>query len=202
MSFRSGLTGAVLVAAGALAAPSVVQAQASSRQDKDAADMKTLAAYRLTMPAVRKLAAAYENMMPLAADSAFARQVRDEQHPEGGASLDDMAAFFGRYPQVRAAITRAGLTPREFAIVNLSFMQASMVVGFADLAKEKGQAFDEAASGAPAANIAFVRANKSELDQVMARLNAFQEAQTKATREQRADDEEMPDESGEGEPPR
>ena len=167
----------------AITTPPALRAQSPAQRARDVSDMKTLAAYRLTMPAVRKLAAAYENMIPLAADSVLARHVeRDsDSHPsESAASIDAMAEFFGRYAPIRAAITRAGLTPREFTVANLSLMQSSMVVGYSDLAREKGQPFDEAASGASPVNLALVRENRAEIDAVMAKLKAWQAAQARA----------------------
>lgn len=182
MSLRIVLAAAAISTAVA-ATPPALRAQSPAQRARDASDMTTLAAYRLTMPAVRKLAAAYENMIPLAADSALARHVerdRDNHPSETAASIDDMAEFFGRYSPIRAAITHAGLTPREFTIANLSLMQSSMVVGYSDLAKAKGQPFDEAASGASPANLALVRENRAEIDAVMAKLRAWQEAQARA----------------------
>lgn len=207
MSRRSVLTAVVLVAAVLGAAPAI-HAQSADQQAKNASDMKALAAYRLTMPTVHKLGAAYENMVALAADSVLARHVQRDQegHPDQSASsIEDMAAFFDRYPQLRSAITRSGLTPREFAIANLSLMQATMVVGYSDLAKAKKQLFDEAASGAPAANLAFVRANKAELDRVMAKLDKWQKAQANSIPAKRADDGDDLSEDGDDdgdEPPR
>lgn len=201
------LAAAAIVTATA-ATPSAVRAQSPEQRVRDASDMKTLAAYRLTMPAVRKLAAAYENMLPLAADSALARQVerdKDNRPAQNAASIDDMTEFFGRYAPIRSAITRAGLTPREFTVANLSLMQSTMVVGFSDLAKDKGQPFNEAASGASPANVAFVRQNRAELDLVMAKLKAWQEAQAQAAAAKRANgdsaEEEMSEDDAESEEP-
>lgn len=172
------------LAAAALAALAAAPAQAQ-RTAEDAADMKTLSAYRLSMPTVRKIAQAYENMLPLASDVALAREVAIEKSARGdnsSMSIADMEAFFGRHPAVRSAITRAGLSPREFAIANLSLMQAAMVVGFSDWAKEQGKPYDEAAAGAPLANVALVRANKAEIELVTAKLKAWEEAQKQAKR--------------------
>ena len=208
MSLRIVLAAAAISTAFA-ATPPALHAQSPAQRARDASDMKTLAAYRLTMPAVRKLAAAYENMLPLAADSALERHVerdRDHHPSQSAASIDDMAEFFGRYPPIRSAITRAGLTPREFTVANLSLMQSSMVVGYSDLAKEKGQPFNEAASGASLANLALVRSNRAEIDAVMAKLKAWQDAQARAAAANRRDgdsEDEMSDEGAEGdEPPR
>lgn len=186
------------LAAAALIAAATAPALAQ-RTAEDAADMKTLSAYRLSMPTVRKLAQAYENMLPLASDPALAKEVQRDKgnrKDNNSMSIADMEAFFGRHPAVRSAITRAGLSPREFAIANLSLMQAAMVVGFSDWAKEQGEPYDETAAGAPLANVAFVRANKAEIELVTAKLKAWDEAQKQAKRgnADSADDDEDDDE--------
>lgn len=209
LSLRIVLAAAAISTAIA-ATPPALRAQSPAQRARDASDMKTLAAYRLTMPAVRKLAAAYENMILLAADSALARRVqrdRDNHPAESAASIEDMAELFGRHAPIRAAITRAGLTPREFTVANLSLMQSTMVVGYSDLAKARGQPFNEAASGASPANLAFVRENRAEIEVVMATLKAWQDAQARAAASNRTDGDSDDEVSGEGaeegeEPPR
>lgn len=73
-------------------------------------------------------------------------------------SLSDMAKAVERQAPLAAAIRKAGLTPREFAKIQLSLLQAMFVHGFMKSGSTK-----ELPKEVPEENVAFVREHEAEL---------------------------------------
>lgn len=82
-------------------------------------------------------------------------------------SLADMEAKIRQHPGWMRALTREGVTPREYARCMMALMQASMVEGFsqgkADLANLP--------AGVNPENLRFVRENKAELEAILAAMS-------------------------------
>jgi hypothetical protein len=101
-----------------------VPARSQSGSDISPSEAKELYDYTLTMDKVQKAAAATHALMELA-----------KQHPElnsagDSKSLDGTVQIIQRYPEAVAAISHAGLTPRDYVLCSLTTMQAAMAVGF------------------------------------------------------------------------
>ena len=112
----------IIVAGMALTATVARAVQGGS--DISQADAKQLYNYTLTMDKIQKTAAATKTLQELG-----------KQHPElekaGDAkSIDGTVQLIQRYPEAVAAITQAGLAPREYVMCLLTTMQAAMAVGF------------------------------------------------------------------------
>ena len=169
------------------------------------ADQKELASYTLTMPTVRKTAAALQRFQEIAAKNpklqqaakiraeidlleqkdtltaaeearlekllAQAEALDEEIDREVGlnanGSIDDIVARIERQPEAKAALTKEGLTPRDFAKTLLTLLQAAMIQGFS-----QGGKVDMAKlpPGVNPANIKFVEEHEAELKKLQAAM--------------------------------
>jgi hypothetical protein len=136
----------------------------SARADDDE---RRLAAYRLSMPVIQKLERAAVNV-------GAAMKANPQWRDEAGdhETLADIAEFHRERPALRQAIERAGLTPDEYALATLSWVQASMAFAVAQALPPERRAAALADAKVPAANVEFVRKNKAELDAMSRRLKA------------------------------
>lgn len=163
------------------------------------ADEKELAAYRLTMPTVKKVMAVVQSFVEEAArdpkvqelakvkaqiealegkdelteaeqtqlDKLFERREALDTEIDNASSamgnagtLADMEAQIKAHPSAMRALTREGLTPREYARCMMALLQASMIEGFS-----QGKAdINNLPAGINPDNIRFVRENKAELE--------------------------------------
>lgn len=134
-------------------------------QSAPKSDSVALANFRLTMPTVRKLTLAMENMSAaIKSDPGIAKEA-EANKTSANASLDDMAASIDRVPPMKRAIEKAGLTPREYMLAQLALFQAGMIASVMEQQKTK-----EIPAGFSKANVEFVLANKKEIDQLGARM--------------------------------
>jgi hypothetical protein len=91
------------------------------------------------------------------------KQVEDAEEvvsPSAGEqqTLADMARTIESQPRFAEAVKRAGLTPREFAKIQISLMQAMFAHGF-----KKSGAVKELPKEVPAENVKFVEEHEAEL---------------------------------------
>lgn len=157
-------------------------------------DRRELDAYRLTMPKVRQMNAAYgalfkalhddpqfqalqrarEELSALerkeeltAADEERIAELETEiEDAEGSGvpdigehqSLSDMVEAIESQPRLAAAIRSAGLSPREFAKIQLSLFQAMFAYGFL-----KSGTLKELPAEVPEENVTFVKEHEQEL---------------------------------------
>ena len=187
-----------------LALLSIVAFVPSAGAQTLSADEKELAAYTLTMPTIRKVAAAMKELNDAAARDPKAqelakveeeikalegkdelseaeekkleqlrerKQALDEEierkdGPGNANTIDEMVARINSVPEASAALSKAGLTPREFAKCTLALFQAAMVKGFSqgkvDMAKLP--------AGINPANITFVEEHEKELAEIQAEM--------------------------------
>jgi hypothetical protein len=86
-------------------------------------------------------------------------------------TLDDMAKQFDRIPEMKQAIVKSGLTPRQYMLATMAMVQAGMsaaVMGIPGADKSK-------IAPAVQANIAFMKAHKTEMDRMQARAKEIEE---------------------------
>jgi hypothetical protein len=144
------------------------------------------------MPVLRKLAQTQENMFAATRDpalkekyAALGRQSNDEPEPN---SLDDMVKRIERVPEVKRAITSTGLTTREYMKATLSMFQAAMALSMMEM--EGPMKVKTLPPGVMADNVAFLKANKAELDKMTARSRELQKLARDSSDEQ---EEQQPD---------
>lgn len=79
-------------------------------------------------------------------------------------TISDIARQFEKVPGVAAALARAGLTPREFATIQLALLQASMTYG---MMKASGRTTLPASIQVNPDNLKFVQEHEAEIDRLM-----------------------------------
>jgi hypothetical protein len=124
-------------------APTVTQAL-------DDRDTKEIAAYQITDAAFAKYSQATRGLGALAKQ--LPANCGDDDSPQ---SLASLAAKMDAVPAVKAAITSAGMTSREYLVFSFALLQA----GFA--AAIPGANLP---AGVGAANVAFVKAHKAAIE--------------------------------------
>lgn len=128
--------------------------------------LETLKNYRLTLPRLRTLVQAGQN---IAALQARRPELRDSMRIP---TMDPNLLYqkLNSIPAAREAVTRAGMTPREYALATAALIQASMVHEL----RRQGQApegdFNEA-------NVQFVTENIEEIQAIMRGAGAAPPAQ-------------------------
>jgi hypothetical protein len=174
-----------------------VATAAGSADAQSSPDERDIAAYTLTMPAMRKAGMATERMLELVLrDEGLARELEtlaQEEDESDAQSIADIVAAYDRMPKLKGAITGTGLSVREYVVMQLAMMQAAIVVGFQD-PENSGKAIT-IPDGVSKANVAFVRANWDELQRMSARMQALQ--QELESRSAVAEEPEEPEEPGE-----
>jgi hypothetical protein len=131
--------------------------------------------YQLTMPNIRKMAAAYERLdAALAANPSVSHSLEGD---EGATSVADVIARLDGEPVVHQAIAAAGITTRDMVLTQFAVFTA----GVNDFAVKAGAP----APTAPAAvaNLELYRQNRTELDQITARLKRLASWQALQARE-------------------
>jgi hypothetical protein len=121
-----------------------------------------LETYELTMPNIRKMAAAYERLdAALTANPSVGRKVAEE---EGVTSVADVIAKLDAEPVVKQAIAAAGITTRDMVLTQFALFTA----GVNDFAARAGA--PPPTAPAAAANLELFQQNRAELEQITARL--------------------------------
>ncbi len=125
------------------------------------ADLRELSRYTLTLTDIRKYAAANANL----AKQPKAEQEDDEADDEDDdESLSAMTAKIERMPAARKAIESAGLTARQYAVITMALIQASMAQFAIDQGADPAKVARDASVNP--ANIRFVKENKAELEKL------------------------------------
>jgi hypothetical protein len=171
-----------LLAVVSLAAVAPVGAQkpadtATTTKSALTGDAREVATYRLTMPVMRKMARVQENIYTMITSTPALRSKyaalneATENEPEPN-TLDEMVQRMERMPEMTRAITSAGLTTREYLTAMLSMVQAAMALSFTQM--EGPARAKELPAGVMADNVAFLKANKAELDRLTARTKELE----------------------------
>ena len=114
-------TGIMAIAAGAVL---VVGAAAQNRSGVNDADQKELYNYVLTMDKIQKIGNATKALEVLA------KQHPEIQSEDNAKTIDDTVKKFQKYPEAVAAISKNGMSPREYTVGVMVVIQAGMAVGF------------------------------------------------------------------------
>jgi hypothetical protein len=147
-TFQTMLVVTVAIAI-ALVAPEGTEAQnLADRDTKEVAD------YVLTDAALAKYTKAAHKLEPLM------EQVPKNCDDEGPQSLNGMAARIDAVPNVKSALTSAGMTSREYLLFSFSLFQNGMAVWALE---QPGGALPP---GTKPANVTFYRAHKAELEKL------------------------------------
>jgi hypothetical protein len=93
------------------------------------ADMREFHDYVLTMDKIRKLAAVEKDLDALQKNDPQLRQQMEADTSSAG-DLNHAAQNFSKYPQAMAVLKKDGLTPREYIVGTICFIQAVTAVGF------------------------------------------------------------------------
>jgi len=133
------------------------------------AELAEIAGYQLRMDEVERWYQAQRNVHEvLRKNPALSNQLEgDADDP----SLDELEARFGKAPEVRRAIEKAGLEVRDFVVVTFTLAQA----GVANAAVETGASRDSilARTGVEPANLDFVREHKATLERMQGEIEAL-----------------------------
>jgi hypothetical protein len=106
----------------ALFAPfALAQPVAAQAADKDLAE---ISAYTLTMPKYQQYLAATQNLT-----EAAAANPESTMEGPGSASIDEIVAKISAIPPAKSAITSAGLTVRDFVLMQGALLQTGMAYG-------------------------------------------------------------------------
>ena len=130
-------------------------------------DEKAIADYRLTAEKVTKLGTALQSLNKLAASDPRVVQYFNAplkgSRRKGYAVSDMSGQMEAGGPKLRSAVTRTGLTTREFVTAMLALMQAARVAAAMDTGELK-----ELPAAASKQNVACVRANQGAVNGAMA----------------------------------
>ena len=144
--------------AGLLAAPLALQAQGKTQ--KVTADDIALRQYTLSMVNMTKLRNAMLEMQ------AYVKAHPNETDKwdtgdDDSKTLDQKIAQIGAIPPVRSVLAKVGLTPRDYIMTSLTYLQAAMLVGMHD-AYAKGKPIQVPYNMNPA-NVAFIQQHAAEI---------------------------------------
>jgi hypothetical protein len=148
-------------------------AAASKQADED---LKDISKYRLTMDKFDKYLAASRNIGMKAKSMTPAQRAAMEQRNENSgdpnASLDQMVANIEKEPLMVEAIREAGLSPREFTMITISFMQTGMAAAVAKMRPNENQDSLIRSMQANPDNIRFYNENEAEITRKSKALEA------------------------------
>ena len=146
---------------------------AAKQAEEDLADVSK---YRLTMDKFDKYLAASKNIglkaKSLTPAQRAAMEQRNENSGDPNASLDQMVANIEREPLMVDAIKEAGLSPREYTMITISFMQTGMAAAVAKMRPNDNQDSLIRAMKANPDNIKFYNENEAEITRKSKALEA------------------------------
>ena len=175
-----------------------VAAASASLAAQDAkvdADVKAIESFQLTMPVLNRMSQVQENMYATVKahpelKKKYANQKDDDDSDAN--SIDEMAKKLDRIPELKAAIIKAGFTPRSYMIATMATFQAAMTAAMLDM-----PGADKSKLSANArANAAFVKAHEADFQRMQARSKEIEKL-TKVQSDDEAE-ESAPDTSDSG----
>lgn len=126
-----------------------------------------LGEYRLSMDKFDKYVAAQRNIMSkaqkLSPAEREAMEARGDSRDNSNATLDDMVRNVESEPLMKEAVREAGLSPREFALIGMAYMQTAMAAGIAKMRPNDNQDSLVRAMKANPDNVKFILDNEAEL---------------------------------------
>jgi hypothetical protein len=157
-----------------------VVAPSAQAQVQGNADLKAISAYSLSMPRYKQYLAA---MLSLRQAAESDPSIGESMGDSGNLSIDQIATRYNRHPAVKGSITKAGLTARDFALLQGALLQAGMAYGIMKQYKIPADSVVKT-TGVSRANLDFFAQNEPELT----RLNQEMEAKSTGSDEASAGD--------------
>lgn len=159
-----------LTAAGLVAI--TASGRATAQQPQTTADRLAIENYKLSMAVLNRLAQVQANMYAtVRAHPELAKKyATTPDADENAATLDDMAKTLDRLPAMKAAVIKAGFTPREYMLATMVTIQAAMTALMFDM---PGADRSKLSANAQA-NAAFMKSHAAELMRMQARSAELQ----------------------------
>ena len=164
--------------AGATGAAAAATPSASTSEQANE-DLQDITRYELSMDQIDKFYAAQRNIMLKAKALSPAERERMEAKGEinnNDASIDDMVRKVEDNALTRDAVRDAGLSPREYTMVTMALMQASMGAAVMKMRPKDNQDSLAREMKANPANIRFVMQNEKALGEKQAKFAAEMKA--------------------------
>jgi hypothetical protein len=137
------------------------------------ADLKAIQSFQLTIPVLNRMAQVQENMYATVKAHPELAKKYAAQHDDQDAdvkSIDDMAKKLDRVPEMKAAVIKAGFTPRSYMVATMAMFQAAMASAVLDMpGTDKSQIPANAR-----ANAAFLKAHAAEFQKLQRRGQEIQ----------------------------
>jgi hypothetical protein len=149
-------------------AVAAASASLAAQDAKADADVKAIESFQLTMPVLNRMAQVQENMYAtVKAHPELAKKYANQKDDddEDSKTIDDMAKRLEKVPELKAAIVKAGFTPRSYMIATMATFQAAMTAAVLDM---PGADKSKVPANAKA-NAAFLKAHAAEMQQMQAR---------------------------------
>ena len=162
-SMFAGRVAAIVL--GLVIAGAPLAAQSASAGDADA---KAIENFHLTMPVLNRMAQVQENMYAtVKAHPELAKKYANQSDDDEGdaKTIDDMAKKLDRIPEFKAAVIKAGFTPRDYMIASMATFQAAMTSAVLDMPGADKSKIPANAK----ANAAFLKTHAAEMQKLQAR---------------------------------
>ena len=143
---QTALTLAVLVS---------LRSEATGGQNLPDADTREVMGFVLTEPGFAKYTQASRNLLPL-----MKRMPNDCEGEDGPRTLDELAARLDAVPGIKAAITSAGMTTREYVVFSWSLLTSGIAAWTVDQPGAKPP------SGNAKANVDFIKKHQAEIQKL------------------------------------
>lgn len=149
------------------AQPATAARRAAAAQDARVQDARAQTGYRLTMADMQRFAATMKEI-GVAIKANPALEERFTSTPDE--SVEQVASRLAGVAQFRPAFAKSGMTPRQFALTQYTFIGAGMALG----APAGGRTPEQLAAqmGIDPANVAFMRANQQAIQAMLKSLGA------------------------------
>jgi len=135
-------------------------------------DITDVSKYHLTMEGMDKYFQAQRNVALAMKDLSPAEREAAGMHSGADATINDMVAQVERNPTVITAIRKAGLSPREYILITVSYMQSAMAAAVMKMQPKANQDSLAREMKANLENIRFITDNEAELSRKAAELEA------------------------------
>jgi hypothetical protein len=173
----------------ALFAAAVAAAPLAAQDATTDADAKAVENFQLTTAVLNRMAQVQENMYAtVKAHPELAKKYADQREntddDDDARSIDDMAKKLDRVPEMKAAVIKAGFTPRSYMIATMAMFQAAMASAVLDMpGADKSKLPANART-----NAAFLKAHAAEFQKMQLRGQEIE----KLTRPKSSDDDASP----------
>ncbi|HEX5437496.1 MAG TPA: hypothetical protein VFW98_10055 [Gemmatimonadaceae bacterium] len=118
------------------------------------ADMKAMQSYQLTASGLTKYTRAVHNMIQV---TKAHPEIAKEEDGSKANSLADIAAIYDRHPEVKRAITSAGMSSRDFVLFTIVLAQSGAAMSMQQANGGK------LPPGVQPANVEFLKAHEADL---------------------------------------